>query len=387
MKIAFVTFEYPPFINGGAGIYASNITRELSKLGHNVVVFAPDLFDEVSSPNVNNLEIRKVSVNKIFPFKALQFWLRLPAEIKRAERETKFDIVHFNSISYWFLKKRLSKAKHIVTVHHLVKDAIKNNNLTLFSRIKDVSGENSLFLPLIEKRCLSSADILIAVSQFTKDQIIKNYNISSQQIEVVYNGIDIDNHNFSEEDIKETKKKFGLENKIILLFVGRVDDPRKGLDTLLYAMKKILKNKDVFLLVVGKGDQGNARKLSEILKIKGNVIFTGFVDSNDLKKYYSLCDIYVCPSRLEGFGLTILEAMVAGKPIVATNTGAIPEIIRDYGLLVNPDNDDELCDAIIRSIDNSFSLLKSNVTVIQEFSWERASKKLVSIYNQLQVGS
>ncbi|AKB16444.1 glycosyltransferase family 4 protein [Methanosarcina thermophila] len=383
MKIAFVTFEYPPFINGGAGIYASNITRELSKLGHNVVVFAPDLFDEVSSPNVNNLEIRKVSVNKIFPFKALQFWLRLPAEIKRAERETKFDIVHFNSISYWFLKKRLSKAKHIVTVHHLVKDAIKNNNLTLFSRIKDVSGENSLFLPLIEKRCLSSADILIAVSQFTKDQIIKNYNISSQQIEVVYNGIDIDNHNFSEEDIKETKKKFGLENKIILLFVGRVDDPRKGLDTLLYAMKKILKNKDVFLLVVGKGDQGNARKLSEILKIKGNVIFTGFVDSNDLKKYYSLCDIYVCPSRLEGFGLTILEAMVAGKPIVATNVGAIPEIIGDYGLLVNPDNDSELCDAIIRSIDSELSLFKPNLNAIEKFSWERASKKLLSIYSRL----
>jgi glycosyltransferase involved in cell wall biosynthesis len=387
MKIAFVTFEYPPFINGGAGIYASNITRELSKLGHNVVVFAPDLFDEVSSPNVNNLKIQKIPVNKKLPFKALQFWLRLPSEIKKVEKETKFDIIHFNSISYWFLKKRLSKAKHVITIHHLVRDAVQNNNPSLLSRIIDISGENSFFIPFIEKRCISFADKIIAVSQFTKKQLIDVYDTNPNIIETIYNGINIEKEDIPEEDISNLRKSLGLENKIILLFVGRIDDPRKGLDTLLHSVKKILDKKDIFLLIVGKGDQAGARKLSEILKINDNIMFTGFVNSKNLKKYYLLCDIYVCPSRLEGFGLTILEAMVAGKPIVATNTGAIPEIIRDYGLLVNPDNDDELCDAIIRSIDNSFSLLKSNVTVIQEFSWERASKKLVSIYNQLQVGS
>src|SRR5690606_17770231 len=107
------------------------------------------------------------------------------------------------------------------------------------------------------------------------------------------------------------RKSLGLENKIILLFVGRIDDPRKGLDTLLHSVKKILDKKDIFLLIVGKGDQAGARKLSEILKINDNIMFTGFVNSKNLKKYYLLCDIYVCPSRLEGFGLTILEAMVA----------------------------------------------------------------------------
>lgn len=385
MKIAFVTFEYPPFINGGAGIYASNITRELSKLGHNVIVFTPDIVDEVSIPNINNLEIRKVSVNKKLPFKALQFWLRLPAEVKMAERDTKFDIVHFNSISYWFLKKKLSKARHIVTIHHLVKDAIQNNNLTLFSRIRDVSGENSFFISFIEKRCIKFADKIIAVSQFTKNRIIETYKINPNKIEVIYNGIDIEREYFSNEEIYETKKKLGLENQIILLFVGRVDDPRKNLTTLLKAVKKIVEVVDVVLIVVGKGDQAEAKNLLKSLGINENVMFTGFVDSHELKKYYALCDIYVCPSKLEGFGLTLLEAMIAGKPIVATKAGAIPEIVEGYGKLVSPGNEEELSKAVIKTLSEKEMCNKKDFSSrIRLFSWEQAAGKLSDVYGEIE---
>jgi glycosyltransferase involved in cell wall biosynthesis len=385
MKIAFVTFEYPPFINGGAGIYASNITRELSKLGHNVIVFTPDIVDEVSIPNINNLEIRKVSVNKKLPFKALQFWLRLPVEVKMAERDTKFDIVHFNSISYWFLKKKLSKARHIVTIHHLVKDAIQNNNLTLFSRIRDVSGENSFLISFIEKRCIKFADKIIAVSQFTKNRIIETYKINPNEIEVIYNGIDIEREYFSNEEIYETKKKLGLENQIILLFVGRVDDPRKNLATLLKAVKKILEVVDVVLIVVGKGDQTEAKNLLKSLGINENVMFTGFVDSHELKKYYALCDIYVCPSKLEGFGLTLLEAMIAGKPIVATKAGAIPEIVEGYGKLVSPGDEEELSRAIVKTLSEKEMCNKKDFSSrIRLFSWEQAAGKLSDVYGEIE---
>jgi glycogen synthase len=386
MRIAFISFEYPPFIIGGAGIYALNITHELAKLGHQVVVFTPNISEHTLRSELHNLEIQKVSVNKKLPFKALQFWLRLPNEIKKIEDETKFDIVHFNGLSYWFLQKRLSKAKHIVTVHHLVIDSIKNNNLSFISRMKDISGENSFFVSFVEKKCIKSPDRLVAVSSFTKKQIIESYDIDSDKIEVIYNGIDLNGYSFNEYETENTKKQLHLMERPVLLFVGRIDDPRKNLSFLLTALNKVLDVMDVTLLVVGKGDQTKARKLIDFLGISNNVVFTGFLDDNSLKKYYSLCDIYVCPSKLEGFGLTLVEAMAAKKPIVATNVGAVPEIVKDgiNGILVKSGDLDDMCLAICTLLKNPKminDISKNNAENVDEkFSWNKNVRKLLELY-------
>ncbi len=391
MRIAFVTFEYPPFIIGGAGIYAWNITRELAKLGHEVIVFTPVSSENAPESDLPNLKIQKVTVNKKLPFKALQFWLGLPSEIKKFEKETPFDIIHFNGISYWFLKKRLSKAKHIVTVHHLVKDAIINNNLNFFSRVKDIGGENSFFMSFLEKKCIKSPDKLIAVSNFTKKQIVESYDIDPDQIEVIYNGIDVNGYLFSNEEITITRKKLGLNNSPVILFVGRLDDPRKGLVFLINSLVNVLNKIDVTLLVVGKGDTNKVKNFVDSLGISRNVVFTGFVDENNLKKYYSLCDIYVCPSRLEGFGLTILEAMAAGKPIVATKVGAIPEILSGdvNGILVESDNIDMMSSAICTLLQNltlSNCMINNSISLCNKFNWNKNANELLYVYSQLLVG-
>lgn len=388
MRIAFITFEYPPFIIGGAGIYALNITRELAKLGHQVVVFTPGVSENKSKSDLYTLKIQNVSINKKLPFKALQFWLRLPSEIKKVGKNNQFDIIHFNGISYWFLKKRLSRAKHIVTVHHLVKDAIKNTNLSFISRMKDISGENSFFMSFLEKKCIKSPDKLVAVSNFTKKQIIESYDIDPTQIEVIYNGIDLNGYSFPEYEIITTKRQLGLSEKPVILFVGRVDDPRKGLDLLLESVKQVLQKLDVSLLVIGKGDQTKARVLAKSLGILDNILFIGFVDEITLKKCYALCDVYVVPSRLEGFGLTILEAMAAEKPVVATNVGAISELIQngENGKLVELNDVTGLANAIYSSLISQKTgedIGKTNTNYIaQKFCWGTNAKEIVKIYLQ-----
>ena len=317
MKIAFITFEYPPFIiGGGAGIYAQKITRELVNLGHEVVVFTPQ----------------------------------------------------------------------VITIHHLVKDAIRNNNLDLISRVRDISGENSLFIPYIEKRCLHSADKVIAVSNFTKKQITKNYKINPSKVEVVYNGIDLDGYAFTQKELRETKKQLNLPEKPVILFVGRVDDPRKGLDLLLRALKKVLERVEAVLLVVGKGDQTEVRKLANSLGISRNVIFAGFIDDATLKKCYALCDMYVCPSRLEGFGLTVLEAMAAGKPVIATKAGAVLELVKngENGILVELNDIDGISNTICTFLQDK-RLMKNagrrNTNYVKEkFSWEKSAKEIEQLY-------
>ncbi|MDI6867739.1 glycosyltransferase [Methanoculleus sp.] len=157
MRVAFVTFEYPPFIIGGAGVYAARVTEELASLGHQVVVFTPaiDNTDGVEHSSDVNLQVWHVPVREAIPFKALQFWMNLPGAIKGAEKEQEFDIIHINGLSYWFLPRRLSMAPHLLTVHHLVRDAAENTKMSFFSRIRDISGENGYIISLIEKRALT----------------------------------------------------------------------------------------------------------------------------------------------------------------------------------------------------------------------------------------
>lgn len=392
MRIAFITFEYPPFINGGAGICAINVTRELAKLGHEVTVFTPQIDSIESFNDIENLKVCRIALNDNLPFRALQFWLKLPEAIKNIESSNKFDIIHFNGLSYWFVKKKLSKAPHIITIHHLVTDAIKCNNLSRISRFCDISGENSFFIPFIEKRGVKCADKIISVSKFTKNQIVETYEINPEKINVIYNGIELKEQTFTEDESEKLKTQFHIPQKRVILFVGRVDDHRKGLDLLLKSFKDVLEKIDSVLLVVGKGNQTEARTLAISLGILDNVFFTGFVDETTLKKCYALCDVYAVPSRLEGFGLTILEAIAAGKPVVATNVGAITEIMKngEYGILVELNEINGLSNAICTLLQNK-KLVENMGTrnanyVTKHFSWEKAAKETEQIYMQLSGG-
>lgn len=384
MRVAFVTYEYPPFIIGGAGIYAEKLTRELARLGHDIFVFTPYI-EKLNKKTVNmpNLKVIRVKVNNRLPFKALQFWLRLPKKIKEIHKKSKFDIIHFNSLSYWFLRRRLINAPHIATIHHLVLDAIENNDLGLISRIKDISGENSLIIPWIEKWCIESCDKIIAVSNFTKSQILKYYQVDEEKVSVVYNGIDSSTLHFTDTELATTRKRFGLDDKPLLLFVGRVDDRRKGLDILIKALPKILEKVNANLLVVGKGDQTRFCSLADS-SVKNNIKFTGFVDDITLKKCYALCDVYVCPSRLEGFGLTILEAMSAAKPIVAAKAGAIPEVLGDETnvILVETEDINSLAEAIYQLLSNivSNNIFCRNQLFKDKFNWSGNAKAIEHIY-------
>ena len=386
MRIAFVTFEYPPFIVGGAGVYAKHVTEELSKLGHDVVVFTPNI--NQNNDAIDNIRIEKIRTDSWLLPKALQFWRKLPQTLNQINRENKFDIVHFNGLSYFFLKKRVLHCPHVLTVHHLVVDAIEQGDSNKLMRFFDLRGENSFFMPMIEKRAIKSVDRIIAVSNFTKNQIMKRYHLDKEKITVIYNGIDMNLSHFTEEDLKAVRNKYNLGDKPIILFVGRVDDPRKGLDILLKAFKQVLEQMDAVLLIVGRGDHDCPRKIAKFLGISQHIYFTGYVDLLTLKKIYTLCTVYVCPSKLEGFGLTIPEAMSAGKPIVASDVGAIPEIMQNNvnGILVQSGDSKSMADAIIKYLqDKKYSEMigKKNETYIKDaFSWKKHAYQLESIYSK-----
>lgn len=385
MKIAFVTYEYPPFIMGGAGIYAKHITEKLAELGIEVTVFTPNI-NETENKDFENLKIIPLNVNNKIPFKALQFWLALPKVLKKVHLKNKFDLVHFNGLSYWFYHKKILNIPQVLTVHHIIKDITKHNNLTLSSSVFDISGENSFLIRLIEKRAINSIDKIITDSKFTKKEIIKFYKLNPKDINVIYLGIEERNKNCS-INTKNFLRETGLPNKKMLLFVGRINDPRKGLEPLIMAFKQLLNETDAILVVVGNGDKTKFEELSKKLNISQYIFFIGFVDDNKLNKFYQSCDVYICPSKLEGFGLTVLEAINNGAPVIAFKVGAIPEIVKDgkNGLLIDPYNLKQLSHAICHILkDNNLrNKIKRNNEFYETRNWIKTAKETQNLYISL----
>jgi phosphatidylinositol alpha-1,6-mannosyltransferase len=136
--------------------------------------------------------------------------------------------------------------------------------------------------------------------------------------------------------------------------VGRLisSEPGKGIDSVIEVLPDILKDvPDLFYVVIGGGDlQARLEELAQESPARGRIVFIGKLRLEQLKHYYSRSDIFVMPSRQEGFGVVFLEAMALGKPVVAGNHGGAPEIVQDgvTGFLVNPDDHEALTDRLSR---------------------------------------
>jgi glycosyltransferase involved in cell wall biosynthesis len=386
MRIAFITHTFPPFAASGSGVYAEHVVNELAKLGHEIVVFTPRTARENNEPSKKGIvQVAPVRVTSTLRFPAVQFWLKLPHTIRRAEKDEPFDIIHFNGLCYSFVPRRLSKAPHVITVLHPVRDAIEVVNPHLISRAKHPSAETNLIYSHIEKRAVKSADALIAISDYTRRRIIETYAIQPRDIYTVHLATDIPESAFSEEQLAQARSELAVPKIPLVLFVGRVDDRRKGLDQLLYAFKDVLTKQQASLLVVGSGSQTEARRLAAALNITKDVFFAGKVEESVLRKCYALCTVYVCPSRLEGFGLPLLEAMAAAKPIVAANVGSIPELMTEQnGSLVDPGDKAALANAIRYYLENqklSESIGAYNAMYVRRrFDWQATALGTEKVY-------
>lgn len=236
---------------------------------------------------------------------------------------------------------------------------------------------------LLQKLIFNKAKKIFAVSNFTKNELMK-IGVHENKISVIKNGVNI----YQKSNIiecNEIKDKYGLSGKQIILTVARLD-VHKGQDMVLKALPSVLKLiQNAHYVIVGTGsEEGKLRNLINDYGLNNNVTITGFIPEEELKKFYSICDIFIMTSRylknkksIEGFGLTFLEANSFGKPVIGGNTGGIPDAIVDgeTGLLVDPENVQEISESIIKLLsDKELSLRlgeNGKERVSNSFTWER----------------
>lgn len=266
--------------------------------------------------------------------------------------------------------------------------AFKRNIPFLLTYHNDLTGYNPL-IKILSKcyyysmgfKTLNNSNYVIATSDYyakTSPYLKKHYN----KVKVVPPGVDIQKFNIITSNY--VKNKYDLTDEKIILFVGQLnkESQHKGLEYLIKSVSMIQESVDFRLIIVGKGNFVEYYKtLSSDLNISSKVIFAGFVNDQNLAKYYNEADLVVLPSynRAEGFGMVLIEAQACGTPVIGTKIGGIPHAIKngETGLLVLPKDSQKLAEAILKILEDKDLALsmgqKGHQRVMDKFTWENSS--------------
>jgi len=241
----------------------------------------------------------------------------------------------------------------------------------------------------IAKTTMRCCEAVITCSRAAKQDIVKYLGISPQKIHVVYHGIE---RRFHSKPINtQLLHQLGCSSdEQILLFVGNLEPRKDPLFLLDVLMDLLTAKRRVKLILCGTGPLlGTIRQRVSQLGLNNYVILTGTVPEHLMPDYYNIADVFVFPSTLEGFGLVIGEAMSCGKPVVALNTSAIPEVVEDgmTGFLVKAGNKSEFVQKVLLLFDNKRLRTEMGARAIERverlFRWERAASETLKIYQQI----
>lgn len=241
------------------------------------------------------------------------------------------------------------------------------------------------FFQYIQKKQYKIHKNVVAISETTKTALISNYKLNEKDIKVIKIGIDFERFNTSNFS-NEIKEKFGNN---ILLSVGPFLT-RKRVPVLLKAMPLIIKNiPDVRLLLIGKGPLlNNYKKLSKSLGIQENVSFLGFIEDEELLKYYASSTLFIFTSELEGFGQVLLESMASGTPVVCANKLPMSEIVGHSGVTFKLNNSIDLADKIIDLLENKDKIIKLRKKALErvktEYNWSQIIREFIEYIKSLK---
>jgi glycosyltransferase involved in cell wall biosynthesis len=246
---------------------------------------------------------------------------------------------------------------------------------------------NRLYLSIFTALSARRAQRVIAISESTRRDVVTMLGVPHDRVDVAYCGVDEVFHPLPVAEVATFRQERALPDHFIL-YLGTLE-PRKNIRKLIqaYSQWRTMEPGIPKLVVAGgKGwyyDQIFAEV--ESLGLTGEVIFPGYVMQHELPWWYNAADLFVYPSRYEGFGLPVLEAMASGTPVVTTHVASLPEVAGDAALLVSPDEESQLIEAMHRVLSDE-SLRREMITKglahAAGFTWARTAQQTVDIYHR-----
>jgi glycogen synthase len=400
MKALFYTREFPPYVYGGAGVHVEYLAAELAKLMQVDVRCFGDQDERNSNPTVKGFPYE----NPVFEnsddklkaiFKTLSTGLHMNAEPIDA------DVIHCHTWYSHFagiVAKLCYGIPLVITTHSL--EPLRPWKREQLGRGYDASS-------WIEKTAIEMADALIAVSEETKEDVLKHFNVDESKIKVIYNGINLQQYVTTPET--STLDEYGVnKSKPYVLFVGRITR-QKGIIHLVNAIKYIDPDTQI-VLCAGAPDTPEIGKemedaVNEVKKTRKNVIWIDkMVTKEEIIQLYSHADVFCCPSIYEPFGIINIEAMACNTAVVASAVGGIKEVVvhGETGFLIpveqqdaapfepiNPDKfAKDLAEGVNKVINDSelreSMAIKGRKRVEEHFDWISIAKQVEELYKTLK---
>ena len=393
VKVCFISPEYLP-LSGGTGAYVYYLSKELMKHGHSIYVVTG--YDESRDVKVNEqlyvffLKTPKTPIIRSFLFAGSAL-----RKLNKIRDSCPTDIAHANLplVPNFAVPEGFGKTL-ISTVHSTWKgeaEAIKGEPYSRLNSNEKFMVSFNWFLRIFEKKMLERSNKIIAVSDFTRRELLQYYKVKEDKIRVIHNGVDVDKFKPAADKLKaKAEVGFNPEDKAILS-VGRLY-ARKGLFTLIESMALVTRKfKNAKFIIAGKGLSNEMKKLVSYaakLGVKDNIVFTGYFPDKKLPRLYQAADVFAFSTFYENLPFAVLEALSTGLPVVTTNVGGIPEMIEDgkNGFLVEPSNSRELADRILYCLEHpaaaSEMALLARKTIENQFDWRLIVKKVVKVYDE-----
>jgi glycosyltransferase involved in cell wall biosynthesis len=358
----------------GIGTYIRNVVRNLGRLDHENSYFL------IGSP------ARAQSIDSLPPnFRSITL---TPAErtfdgyraFRTTVRRLDCDLVHVPNL---FSVPRALPCPYVMTVHDMLEHMSRAREQTGFWR--------SLHFQLT-RNVLRGATRIFAVSNFTKTEIEKLFEIPSERIEVVYNAID---ERFLHGHASPAEREMIAQRYQVaypfLLYTGRIS-PHKNAVRMIEAFSALKTElgrtqafPDLKLIIIGDDLSGNPDLRRTVIRsgVQNDVRFLGFVPIDVLRIFYDAAKVFVFPSLYEGFGLPPLEAMAHGTPVVTSNVSSLPEVVGRAAVLVNPENVFEIMRALHRVLTDAAlreRLRERGYQQVARFSWEQSVRRILEAY-------
>lgn len=383
MKILVLSWEFPPRIVGGIARHVAELYPELVKLGHEIHLITVEFGESPAYEIIEGIHLHRVPVTKGHNF---FHWVgnmnNSMGEYggKLILKEGNFDLIHAHD---WVVGDAAVALKH-----HFKIPLVATIHATEYGRHNGIHNELQNHIANKEKHLVHNAWRVIVCSGYMRHEVERALHIPWNKVDVVYNGIRPEKKqrdpNFN---YQQFRSYFAKENEKIIYYVGRMTY-EKGVSVLLNAAPQVIREMqgNVKIVIIGGGNVDDLKQQSWMLGVGDRCYFTGFMSDSDLDKFQTIADCAVFPSLYEPFGIVALESFAARVPVVVSDTGGLPEVVRHgvTGIVTHANNPDSLAWGILQVLKNPeyTQLLTENAykDLDARFNWAKLAQQTEAVY-------
>ncbi len=377
MKIAMFTDSYYPAVDGVVNS-VSTVSRELERIGHEVFIFAPE--------PTNGEVISDITKGGTFFFKSMKFrhypqyrTAFLPSNKTKVLDRLGIDLIHTHGITTVGLKGLSASRKFdvpVATTYHTMVHEAMNYYMPIplpTSIIVNLAVRYMRFF-------LSKSDVVVVPTKPILEELVR---IAPRMPYAAVIPTGIDTKRFTPQGRGDAvREKYGIGDAPLLLYVGRVAF-EKSIDRIIMQMP-LLKDRSTKLMIAGDGPaRSRLEQLVSSLKLNDRVIFTGFIPDAELPDYYKAADVFVSASKFETQGITMLEAMACGKPVVSINYRAVTDFVvsGENGFLYD-EYSENIAGTIERAMNAEARVKKNARRTAEKYSKENCARTLSELYTR-----